>query len=207
MEVVEIETARGPARAQIELPARSSGAAGALILGHGAGGGIQAKDLLVAAEAARGRGLAVVLVDQPYRVAGRKAPAPAPHLDQAWVAVVEHLRANHLRDHPLIVGGRSMGARVACRTAAEVGAIGVLCLAFPERPPQRRGKSMPPSRQAELDAVVVPTLVVQGIGDPFGMPRAGPSREIVKVAGNHSLTSDLDAVAAAVEEWLARVLP
>ena len=94
-----------------------------------------------------------------------------------------------------------MGARVACRTAPETGAVAVLCLAFPLHPPGRPEKS----RQAELDAVEVPTLVVQGTSDPFGMPRGGVNREIVEVPGNHSLKADLDAVAAAVRDWLPRV--
>ena len=110
---------------------------------------------------------------------------------------------SELRGLPLVVGGRSLGARVACRTAQATGAIGVLCLAFPLLPPRR--KAAPQSRLPELDAVTVPTLVVQGKSDQFGMPPPGPQREVVQVAGNHSLRSDLDAVAAAVQAWLARV--
>jgi predicted alpha/beta-hydrolase family hydrolase len=112
------------------------------------------------------------------------------------------LRADELRDLPLVVGGRSAGARVACRTAAESGAIAVLCLAFPVHPPGRPDKT----RLTELDAVAVPTLIVQGAADPFGMPPSAADRDVVAVAGNHSLTGDLDAVGAAVEAWLARVL-
>ncbi len=99
-------------------------------------------------------------------------------------------------------GGRSSGARVACRTAAAGQASAVLCLAFPEHPPGRPEKS----RQAELDAVKVPTLVVQGDRDPFGCPTPGPHHEVVTVPGNHSLDSDLDAVSRAASEWLGRVL-
>jgi len=84
-------------------------------------------------------GLSVALVEQPYRVAGRRAPAPAHQLDGAWTAVIEHLLAGELRSLSLVVGGRSSGARVACRTAGAVGAIGVLCLAFPLQPPRRSG--------------------------------------------------------------------
>jgi hypothetical protein len=95
-----------------------------------------------------------------------------------------------------------MGARVACRTAAATGAAAVLCLAFPLEPPARAGKP-PQSRLAELDAVTVPTLVVQGDHDRFGMPPPGPFREIARVAGDHGLKTDLDAVTTAVRAWLA----
>jgi len=203
MTVVEIETPRGLARAHV---APVTGAVGALVMGHGAGGGVEAKDMVAAAEVADRLNMSVAMVEQPYRVAGRKAPAPATHLDDAWLAVVSALRAGTLGDVPLVAGGRSMGARVACRTADAAGAAAVLCLAFPERPPGRKGKPRTPSRQAELDAVAVPTLVVQGTSDPFGMPRPGANCEVVGVAGNHSLTTDLDAVTAAIEAWLPRVL-
>ncbi len=140
-----------------------------------------------------------MLVEQPYRVAGRRSPAPAKQLDIAWTAVVEHLLAGELHGLPLLVGGRSSGARVACRTAAETGAVGVLCLAFPLQPPGRAGA---PSRQSELDAVTVPTLVVQGARDPFGIPAAAERRTVVQVAADHSLKTDLDVVAAAAQAWL-----
>jgi predicted alpha/beta-hydrolase family hydrolase len=175
---------------------------GALVLGHGAGGGVAARDLAKVTAVARAAALSVAVVEQPYRVAGRRSPAPAHQLDTAWLAVVERLRAEALRDLSLIVGGRSAGARVACRTVADTGAIAVLCLAFPLHPPGRPDKT----RLPELDAVHLPTLIVQGAADPFGMPPSGPDREVVAVAGNHSLTSDLEAVGAAVEAWLARVL-
>ncbi|MBA3820865.1 MAG: alpha/beta hydrolase, partial [Deltaproteobacteria bacterium] len=108
-----------------------------------------------------------------------------------------------LRDLPLVSGGRSSGARVACRTAGATGAVGVLCLAFPLHAPGRPEKS----RQAELDAVEVPVLVVQGAKDPFGMPARALGRDVVEVPGSHSLSGDLEAVGAAVREWLGRVLP
>jgi predicted alpha/beta-hydrolase family hydrolase len=167
----------------------------ALVLGHGAGGGVESPDLLGATEAANQGGLTVALVEQPYRVAGRRSPAPAAQLDTAWLAVVPQL----LPDLPLIVGGRSAGARVACRTAAQLEAKAVLCLAFPVHPPGKPEKS----RLAELDDVTVPTLVVQGERDPFGIPPAGPSREVVLIPGTHSLR-DSEAVATAVSDWLAR---
>jgi uncharacterized protein len=142
-----------------------------------------------------------VLVEQPYRVAGRRSPATAKKLDAAWIAVLERLRARELKGLPLIVGGRSLGARVACRTAEEVGAVAVLCLAFPLEPPARAGKPRK-NRLEELEAVDLPVLVVQGESDRFGMPPAGPNREVIAVAGDHGLKKDLDAVAAAVRLWL-----
>jgi uncharacterized protein len=193
--VQEIDTPHGPARVHLH-PVDEP--AGAVVLGHGAGGGVGARDIVKAAEAARAAGLSVALVEQPYLVAGRRSPAPAPQLDAAWTAVVEHLRAGDLEGLALVAGGRSAGARVACRTAPATGASAVLCLAFPLHPPGRPEKS----RLAELDAVEVPTLVVQGAADPFGMPPAGPNRTVVTVAGNHSLRGDLDAVGAAVRDWL-----
>jgi len=173
--------------------------AGALVMGHGAGGGVDSPDLVGASEAGRSAGLSVALVEQPYRVAGRRSPAPANQLDVAWCAVVSHLRAGPFRDIPaLLTGGRSSGARVACRTAADTGSSAVLCLAFPLHPPGRPEKS----RLEELDAVTVPTLVVQGENDPFGTPPDGPNRTIVRIPGTHSLRNGA-AVAAAVSAWLA----
>ena len=173
----------------------------ALVLGHGAGGGVNTPDLVAATEAANSAGLTVGLVEQPYRVAGRRSPAPARQLDSAWTAVLEQLREDTLLGLPIMTGGRSAGARVACRTAAEVDAVAVLCLAFPLHPPGK-GDDPTKSRLAELDAVQVPTLVVQGEGDPFGMPPDGPRRTVVRVPGNHSLR-DTGSVAAAVTAWLA----
>jgi predicted alpha/beta-hydrolase family hydrolase len=153
-------------------------------------------------DAARSVGFSVALVEQPYRVAGRRAPAPAHQLDAVWTAVVGHLRAGDLRGLPLVAGGRSLGARVACRTAEATGAAGVLCLAFPLRPPGRSGAPPRPSRLPELDAVTVPTLVVQGARDPFGIPPATAHRTVVQVDGDHSLRTDPQAVADAVRTWL-----
>ena len=201
---VEVDTPHG--RANVHLhPAEEARAA--LVLGHGAGGGVTARDLVAATQAALQEGLAVALVEQPYRVAGRRSPAPARQLDAAWIAVVEHLRGGELRGLPLVVGGRSAGARVACRTAAQTGAVGVLCLAFPLQPPPRRNGDPSPSRLPELDAVTVPLLVVQGVRDRFGIPPATASRTVVQVPGDHALRTDLDAVAAAVRDWLPGLLP
>jgi uncharacterized protein len=191
-----IETPHGPARAHIHGP---RGKTGALALGHGAGGGVGAGDLVAATEVALAAGLRVVLVEQPYRVAGRRSQAPAAQLDAAWIAVIADLRRRRQLAGALIVGGRSAGARVACRTAAETRAAGVLCLAFPVHPPGHPEKS----RLPELDAVSVPTLVVQGESDPFGMPPAAPERTVVRVKGNHSLKGDIAAVRTAIADWLA----
>ena len=192
--MLELETPHGIARVRLE---ESRSASAAIVLGHGAGGGIDSPDLKGAAGAAREAGLTVALVEQPYRVAGRRAPAPAAQLDAAWVSVVSQLPFEGLA---LIVGGRSSGARVACRTAAETGARAVLCLAFPVHPPGRPEKS----RLDELDAVQVPTLVIQGERDPFGLPPPGPLRTVVTVAGTHSLRSS-GTIAAAVSDWLTNL--
>jgi predicted alpha/beta-hydrolase family hydrolase len=201
----DVETPSGLARVHLHAVERPTAA---LVLGHGAGGGVAARDLLAVTGAALEAGLTVALVEQPYRVAGRRTPPAAPRLDAAWTAVVEQLRGGELSGLPLVAGGRSSGARVACRTAAATGAAGVLCLAFPLRPPRRAtAKPPPPSRQAELDAVEVPVLVVQGARDPFGIPAAGPRVEVVQVDGDHSLRTDLEAIGAAARDWLARVVP
>jgi len=193
--VLEIQTPQGLARAHIR-PAEAPRAA--LVLGHGAGGSVNAPDLVAAAGVALDEGVTVALVEQPYRVAGRRSPSPAHQLDAAWVAGIEELRAGPWRDLPLLAGGRSSGARVACRTAAATGAIGVLCLAFPLHAPGRSAKT----RQSELDAVTVPVLVVQGVRDPFGMPTPPPNGTVVQVTGDHGLRADGAAIAAAVREWL-----
>ena len=203
MNPLEIDTPFGLARAHLE---HVDDPTGALVLGHGAGGGITARDLVAAAHAAHSAGLSVALVEQPYRVAGRRSPAPSRQLDAAWTAVMEHLRAGGLRGLPLVAGGRSSGARVACRTAQATGAVGVLCLAFPLRPPRRSGAAPAASRLAELDAVTVPMLVVQGSRDRFGIPPSTERRTVVQVAGDHSLRTDLDALEEAVRAWLLRVV-
>jgi predicted alpha/beta-hydrolase family hydrolase len=201
--MLEVDTPHGPARVHLHL---AGDPRAALVLGHGAGGGVEAPDLIAGRDAALDRGFSVALVEQPYRVAGRRSPAPAKRLDEAWIAVVEHLREAELAGLPLVVGGRSLGARVACRTLPETGAAAVLCLAFPLLPP-RRGDKPPQSRLPELDAVQVPVLVVQGENDRFGMPPAGPTREVVTVSGDHGLKSDPDAIASAVAGWLGKIGP
>jgi predicted alpha/beta-hydrolase family hydrolase len=190
-----VDTPHGPSRVHLH-PVDAPRAA--LVLGHGAGGGVESPDLVGAAEAANDAGLSVALLEQPYRVAGRRSPAPARQLDEAWLAVVPLL----FPDLPLIVGGRSLGARVACRTAPETAAVAVLCLAFPVHPPGKPEKT----RLSELDAVTLPTLVVQGERDPFGIPPPGPNRQVVLIPGTHSLRSS-STVASPVSDWLARLLP
>jgi predicted alpha/beta-hydrolase family hydrolase len=195
--VIEIDTPRGPGRLHLHEVKRPRGA---LVLGHGAGGGVEAPDLVAARKAAEAEAFNVALVEQPYRVAGRRSPPPAAHLDEAWIAIVHALRKNELKGLPLIVGGRSMGGRVACRSVAATRAVAVLCLAFPLEPP---GRKKPQNRLPELEAVTVPVLVVQGERDPFGIPPPGPSREVVKVPGDHGLKADPEAVTVAVRAWLA----
>ena len=172
----------------------------ALVLGHGAGGGVAAPDLGAATRAANALDVSVALVEQPYRVAGRRSPPRAAVLDSGWTAVVGQLRDGPLAGLPLITGGRSAGARVACRTAAATGAIAVLCLAFPLVAPSGV------SRQDELDGAGVSVLVVQGASDRFGRPEPAGSRSVVVVRGDHGLKSDLPAVADAVTSWLMVVL-
>ncbi|MEU4214535.1 alpha/beta family hydrolase [Actinoplanes sp. NPDC026623] len=188
-----IETPRGPAGIRITDPAGAP--VSLLVLGHGAGGGVDAPDLTAVHDVAVAAGVRVALVTQPYRVAGRRAPAPAGHLDEAWTTVVREIRADGL---PLIVGGRSSGARVACRTAPALGAAGVLALAFPLHPPGRPERS----RAAELPSDV-PTLVVNGDRDPFGVPEpGGPVRVAVRPGAVHDLRRDLAGTAEIVAAWL-----
>ncbi|HET9719394.1 MAG TPA: alpha/beta family hydrolase [Solirubrobacteraceae bacterium] len=194
--MIKVPTAHGSARVKLHPAPR---ARHVLALGHGAGGGIGAGDLLAARDAALELGITVALVEQPYRVAGRRAPAPAGQLDAAWLAVMSWLRG-HLGSPALICGGRSSGARVACRTAAAAGAEAVVCLAFPLHPPGRLERT----RLPELDLVEVPTLVVQGERDPFGIPPGAARRSVVVVPGNHSLRST-GRVRDAVSLWLGQL--
>ncbi|GLZ29868.1 alpha/beta hydrolase [Lentzea sp. NBRC 105346] len=199
MTKILVETPHGPARAELHCAHEPRAA---LLLGHGAGGGIEAPDLVAACHAANAVGVHVALVEQPYRVAGRRAPAPAKQLDAAWLAVVDDLGERWFDGLPLVFGGRSSGARVACRTASEGQAVAVLCLAFPVHPPGKPEKS----RMPELDEVEVATLVVQGETDPFGRPEPAHHREIVLLEGDHSLKKSVGDVGRAVGEWLDRVL-
>jgi predicted alpha/beta-hydrolase family hydrolase len=199
MTKVDVATPHGTAKAHMHTAGEPRAA---LILGHGAAGGIGSPDLEAVRDVALDEHLNVALIEQPYKVAGRRSPAPATQLDGAWTTVVDYLRAGELAGLPLIVGGRSLGARIACRTAGATGAVAVLCLAFPLHPPGRPDAT----RLDELDAVPVPTLVVQGERDPFGMPPTGRRRVVVHVPGDHGLKADVDAVADAVRAWLPGVV-
>ncbi|MDI3417063.1 alpha/beta hydrolase family protein [Streptomyces luteolus] len=174
-----MDTPAGPARITWH-PGRKARLV--LAVSHGAGGGIEARDLRALAATLPARGVTVALVEQPWRVAGKKV-APAPKtLDTGWRALWPALLEPGL---PVIAGGRSAGARVACRTAKELGAHAVLALSFPLHPPGRPEKS----RADELLGSGVPTLVVQGGNDPFGKPAEFPSGgayELVEVPyGDH----------------------
>jgi predicted alpha/beta-hydrolase family hydrolase len=183
-----------------------------LVLGHGAGGGIDAPDLQAVAAALPMHGIEVTLVEQPWRVAGKRiAPAPKT-LDVAWRAVLEHLHASG--NGPTIVGGRSAGARVACRTALSTGAVAVLALAFPLHPPGKPEKS----RAGELTATGLPTLIVQGAADPFGTAAQFPAlpdthRLVALPAGNHDFAVRKDQAPVlgllvdAAAEWIAGLAP
>ncbi|WP_406006845.1 hydrolase [Streptomyces sp. NBC_00637] len=180
-----------------------------LAVGHGAGGGIEARDLRALAAALPGRGVSVALVEQPWRVAGKKlAPAPKT-LDTGWRGIWPAVVAPGL---PVISGGRSAGARVACRTARELGAHAVLALGFPLHPPGRPEKS----RADELLGAGVPTLVVQGGNDPFGRPDEFPEGgyALVEVPyGDHGFAvpkragvteeETMEVVTAGVARWAA----
>jgi predicted alpha/beta-hydrolase family hydrolase len=207
-EVREIATPLGPARAHATDPVGAVG--GTLVLGHGAGGGIESADLVAVTAAAAGAGWRVVRVEQPWRVAGKRIAAAPPRLDEGWRAVLDDLRAADLATGPLVFGGRSAGARVACRTAAELGAAGVLALAFPLHPPGKPEKTRAP----ELTAVPVPLVVVQGETDAFGTPAAvaavlaGRSNaSVYAVPGDHALKADVDVVATAALSWLSALVP
>jgi predicted alpha/beta-hydrolase family hydrolase len=202
--VQAVQTPVGTARAHVQTPAQ---ARALLLLGHGAGGGLESPDLRTARAAALAAGVAVALVEQPWRVAGRRIAEAAPRLDAAWRAVAEALTI----DGPLLVGGRSSGARVACRTAEATGAVAVLALAFPLMSP--RGVS----RLAELRAPSVPRLVLQGGRDPFGVPEAEPGVEVHVVAGadhcfrvrradGRTAAQVRAELAGVLDRWLAQTL-
>ena len=203
MAILVLGTPYGPSHAHISEADKRRGV---VVLGHGAGGGIAAKDLVGARDVAVTAGLSVALVEQPYRVAGRRSPPPAANLDVAWTAVIEALRAEWFHELPLVVGGRSSGARVACRTSKATGAVGVLCLAFPLQPPQGARPEPRPSRLGELEAVDAEVLIIQGENDSFGMPPAAPRRTVCVVPGDHSLRRGLADAAPLVAEWLQLVV-
>ena len=196
---LEIDTAKGLAWADVD---QASEARALLLLGHGAGGTVDAPDILAARDAALEAGVSVARVTQPYRVAGRRGMPPHPTLDGPWLEVAAALAGRH-PDLPQVFGGRSAGARVACRTATAGNAVAVICLAYPSHPPGKPEKS----RLDELDAVAVPVLVVQGDRDAFGMPLRKRGRTLVILEGaDHSLKKGLDEVRLSVGQFLNRVL-
>ena len=191
----DVETSVG--RARVHLSGLGNGL---VVLGHGAGGGVDAVDLLAARHAADRLGWRVALVEQPWRVRGRRIAEAPVRLDAAWVDVLATLNGT-----PKVVGGRSAGARVACRTAEQVGADAVLCLAFPLHPPGRPERS----RLPELEAVAVPVLVVQGERDAFGMP---PQAVVVPGADHgfrvrKGLPAAAPQITGLVEQWLSGLDP
>jgi predicted alpha/beta-hydrolase family hydrolase len=190
---VEIETPTGPAWADLDRP---RGAHTLLVLTHGANGKVATADVIAVRDAALAAGVAVALLTQPFRVAGRTAPPKPATQDEAWVAALRGLRKRRgLGALPLVVGGRSNGARVACRTATEVGAAGVVALAFPVHPPGRPDRD----RLSELALPTVPVLVVQGDRDAFGMPPPAAGRLVVVIPGaDHSLKKGTATLADAV---------
>ncbi len=195
-------TAAGPALAEAEAPEHPELL---LVLTHGAGGAVASKDILAAKKAGLSAGAAVALVTQPYRVRGASAPGSADRQDAAWLEIIGALRGQY-PGLPLVQGGRSNGARVACRTARQAAAASVIALAFPVHPP---GKADDParSRAGELRSAGVPVLVINGDRDPFGMPDAADAARLVVLAGQtHSLSGRLETITAEVESWLSQII-
>ncbi|MCW2761087.1 MAG: hypothetical protein JWR85_1288 [Marmoricola sp.] len=200
-----VPTPKGDARLLVR---RAKRPLATLVLTHGAGGGVDAADLVRLARTLPQQDISVTLVEMPWRVAGKKlAPAP-PVIDECYLAVLDNMRTRS----PLVVGGRSAGARSACRIARTVGARGVLALSFPLHPPGKPEKS----RLAELQGARVRTLVIQGERDAFGTPEEFPADVDLAVvpAADHSMRvpksaplSQDDALAVVLEatlEWVVR---
>jgi uncharacterized protein len=196
---VDVATESGPAQVILDDP----GDAGfLLVLTHGAGGGLDSPDLLAARQAALGLGGAVARVLQPYRVRGARAPGSPDRQDGAWLAVVAALR-QRFPAVPLVQGGRSNGARVACRTARAAGAAGVVALAFPLHPPGHPERS----RVDELDTAAVDVLVVNGDRDPFGVPVGRGRIQVAVLVGQaHALNRGPGDIQHAVTAWLTALL-
>jgi uncharacterized protein len=197
---MEIATGGGPA----ELVIDSGGEPDfLLVLTHGAGAEPDSPDLLAAGQAGRELGAAVARVRQPYRVRGGRAPGSAARQDAAWLEIIEALR-RRFPAVPLIQGGRSNGARLACRTAVPAGARAVLALAFPLHPPGRPEQS----RLAELRAAGTDVLVLNGSRDPFGIPDSeGRARVVVLPGETHALSRHPEKVRDEVRSWLREILP
>jgi uncharacterized protein len=196
---VKISTEAGPAQAEIDRPTTATFL---LLMTHGAGGGVDTRDLLAVRDAALAHGGVVARILQPYRARGASAPGAPGRQDGAWLEIVAALRADY-SGLPLVQGGRSNGARVACRTAVAAGARAVVALAFPLHPPGRPEQS----RAAELRGAGVDVLVVNGERDPFGIPAQEDAARVVVLPGEtHALTKNPAAVGAVVGSWLAEVL-
>jgi len=199
-------TAAGPAHVVVEQPAGEPRFL--VVLTHGAGGTPDTPDVQAAAAAARRLGARTALVTQPYRVRGASAPGSAAKQDAAWAEIVAALNPAGL---PLVQGGRSNGARVACRTARQVGAVGVIALAFPLHAPGRSGRSgrsgQPgKSRDGELRDAGTSVLVVNGDRDPFGVPEPDDATSVVVLPGEtHALSRKPEAIGEAVTAWLGTV--
>jgi uncharacterized protein len=201
---VEISTADGAALAEVAGPADTGTRPSfLLVLTHGSGGRVATPDVLAVQDAGRRLGGVTALVTQPYRVKGRRAPGPVDRQDAAWAEVISALQGDIGTDLPLVQGGRSNGARVACRTAQAVGARGVIALAFPLHPPGHPERS----RAAELAMAGTDVLVINGRNDPFGVPRRGAGRRLVVLDGEtHALSRHPDAVGRAARSWLRKLL-
>lgn len=196
---LEIGTGDGPARVELD---EADTVSFLFLLTHGAGGGVESADLRSVRDVAVGLGGAVARVLQPYRVRGGRAPGSATRQDAAWLEVVAALR-ERFGGLPLVQGGRSNGARVACRTAAAAGARGVVALAFPLHPPGQEDRS----RAGELLAAGTEVLVVNGDRDPFGIPDESAGIQVVVLPGEtHALSKNPAAVGAAVGSWLAELI-
>ncbi|UGT58352.1 alpha/beta family hydrolase [Nocardia asteroides] len=195
---MRIETSAGPAEVELDEVGTP---AFLLVITHGAGGGVDAKDILVVRDSAIEAGGSVARVVQPYRVAGRRAPGSADKQDEAWIEIVAALR-ERFGELPLVQGGRSNGARVACRTAVAVGARGVIALSFPLHPPGKPEKSRRDELLAPGDIEVV---VINGGSDPFGVPDAADAAEVKVIPKQaHSFRAGFDVIAATVAPWFAR---
>jgi uncharacterized protein len=215
MRRVEIMTAEGAALAEVARLADSaadsadSAADSAvepsflLVLTHGSGGKVATPDVLAVRDAGLRLGAVTALVTQPYRVKGQRAPGNAERQDAAWGEVISALQESIAAGLPLIQGGRSNGARVACRTAQATGARGVIALAFPLHPPGRPEHS----RAAELAMAGTDVLVINGRNDPFGIPRRAAGRRLVVLDGEtHALSRHPEAVGRAARSWLRKLL-
>ncbi|MEV5504827.1 alpha/beta family hydrolase [Nonomuraea fuscirosea] len=194
---MQVMTPRGPALVQVDEVAD---ARLLLVLTHGSAGTVEAPDLLAVRDAAVAAGVSVARVTQAFRVAGARAPGSAERQDEAWEVVLDELRAAR-PGLPVVQGGRSNGARVACRTAKAVGAAAVVALAFPLHPPGKPERS----RADELRGAGVDVLVVNGDRDPFGVPDAGDAARLVVLPGEgHELRRDPARVGEVVAEWIVR---